>query len=419
MGLTETQTIGHVSSCTPPIPDVVWVAASGHEYQGQPGPGCLQDDRRRTLAGGRSCTWIEMTGAIDLVVASRAIRGPSCTPPPGSGGVPRSTIRAMSRRSRDRTNTSPGSGVWKSTDAGESRGPPMNRGPAGGALSGSDRHRHRPLAARDRCTPSSTTTRSLGKPPGEPDGRLWSASVAASSVERPIFRSDDGGGSWRQTSRGRRIHGESRRAPTGGSSARCASIRTMPTRSTCSACAAPRVGGRRPDVPAPHRNARGPPRALHRSEQLGAIWSTTTTAASTSPTTAARTGGSSWRFRSRPSSTSTTTWTSRFGCTGRSRTTGPTAGVVDLSDGQAFDPGHRVAECARAERVATTRSTPAIRTSSTPRGSTARSHGRTWRPERTYHDRSADRGPVSLRSAASGSRISSCLRTTPTPSTTG
>ncbi len=66
MGLTETQTIARVV-VHPTDPDIVWVAASGHEYRDNPDRGVY-----KTSDGGE--TWQnvlfvdDMTGAIDLVI---------------------------------------------------------------------------------------------------------------------------------------------------------------------------------------------------------------------------------------------------------------------------------------------------------------------------------------------------------------
>ncbi|HCW78696.1 MAG TPA: hypothetical protein DG084_06220, partial [Gemmatimonadetes bacterium] len=114
MGLSETQTIGRVV-VHPLNPDVVWVAASGHEYRDNPDRGVY-----RTVDGGR--TWEQvlyvdaMTGAIDLVIHPED---------------PNTLFAATWQRRRAKFNDPrnepaftgsddyfTGSGVWKSTDGG-------------------------------------------------------------------------------------------------------------------------------------------------------------------------------------------------------------------------------------------------------------------------------------------------------------
>lgn len=193
VGLTETQTIGRVL-VHPTDPDVVWVAASGHEYRDNPDRGVY-----KTTDGGRSWRKVlyvdEMTGAIDLVLH-----------PDDPGTLYAATWQRRRSKFNDPRNEPAftgsddhftGSGVWKSTDGGE-RWTPINDGlPAAryrGRI-GIDIARSQPetvYAFVDnyeiaREAPEGATD-AYGRPRG---GVIRGATV---------FRSDDGGSSWRQVS---------------------------------------------------------------------------------------------------------------------------------------------------------------------------------------------------------------------------
>ncbi len=196
-GLAETQTIGRIV-VHPTDPDVVWVAASGHEYRDNPERGVY-----KTVDGGltwRKVLYVdEMTGAIDLVIH-----------PDDPATLYAATWQRRRAKFNDPRNEPAftgsdeyftGSGVWKSTDGGESW-TPVNEGlPAAryrGRI-GIDIARSQPetvYAFVDnyeiaREAPEGATD-AYGRPRG---GVIRGATV---------FRSDDGGLSWRQTSE----HGE-------------------------------------------------------------------------------------------------------------------------------------------------------------------------------------------------------------------
>ncbi|MEM7413957.1 MAG: hypothetical protein AAF389_00585 [Gemmatimonadota bacterium] len=193
MGLAETQTIGRVI-VHPTDPNTVWVAASGHEYRDNPDRGVY-----KTTDGGQSWDNVlyvdEMTGAIDLVIHP---------------DDPMTLYAATWQRRRAKFNDPrnepaftgsddyfDGSGVWKSTDGGESWSP-MNVGLPDARYRGRigiDIARSQPetiYAFVDnyeiaREAPEGTTD-AYGRPRG---GVIRGATV---------FRSDDGGETWRQTS---------------------------------------------------------------------------------------------------------------------------------------------------------------------------------------------------------------------------
>ena len=193
MGLTETQTIGRVV-VHPTDPDIVWVAASGHEYRDNPDRGIY-----RTTDGGRSWEKVlyvdEMTGGIDLVIHP---------------DDPRTLYAATWQRRRAKFNDPrnepaftgstdyfTGSGVWKTTDGGDSW-TPINDGLPEARYRGRiglDIARSQPetvYAFVDnyeiaREAPEGATD-AYGRPRG---GVIRGATV---------FRSDDGGDSWTQTS---------------------------------------------------------------------------------------------------------------------------------------------------------------------------------------------------------------------------
>lgn len=193
MGLSETQTIGRVV-VHPLNPDVVWVAASGHEYRDNPDRGVY-----RTVDGGR--TWEQvlyvdaMTGAIDLVIHPED---------------PNTLFAATWQRRRAKFNDPrnepaftgsddyfTGSGVWKSTDGG-STWRQVNDGLVDARYRGRiglDIARSNPDVvyafvdnyeiARDA---EEGATDAYGRPRG---GIIRGATV---------FRSDNGGESWNRTS---------------------------------------------------------------------------------------------------------------------------------------------------------------------------------------------------------------------------
>lgn len=192
-GLTETHTIGRVV-VHPTNPEIVWVAAGGHAYRDNPERGVF-----KTTDGGRTWEKVlyvdERTGAIDLVIHP---------------ADPTTLYAATWQRRRAKFNDPrnepaftgsdvpyTGSGVWKSTDGGVTwtsinQGLPEARfrGRIGIDLARSQPEtlyayvdnyeiaRQRPGGARD----------SYGRPRG---GVIRGAT---------IYRSDDGGGSWRRTS---------------------------------------------------------------------------------------------------------------------------------------------------------------------------------------------------------------------------
>jgi photosystem II stability/assembly factor-like uncharacterized protein len=197
MGLTETQTIARVI-VHPTNPDVVWVAASGQEYRDNPERGVF-----KTSDGGR--TWgkvlyvDEMTGAIDLVIHPTD---------------PTTLYAATWQRRRAKFNDPrnepaftgsdayfTGSGVWKSTDGGESwiqinNGLPEAR--YRGRI-GIDVARSQPetlYAVVDNYEIAREAPEGATDAYGRPRGGVIRGAT--------IFRSDDGGRSWRQTSE----HGE-------------------------------------------------------------------------------------------------------------------------------------------------------------------------------------------------------------------
>ena len=194
MGLTETQTIARVV-VHPSNPDIVWVAASGHEYRDNPDRGVY-----RTTDGG--VTWQnvlfvdDMTGAIDLVIH-----------PDDPNTLYAATWQRRRAKFNDPRNEPAftqsteyftGSGVWKSTDGGTNWSQVNNGLPETryrGRI-GIDISRSQPetiYAFVDnyeiaREAEASSGVDAYGRPRG---GVIRGATV---------FRSDDGGGSWRQTS---------------------------------------------------------------------------------------------------------------------------------------------------------------------------------------------------------------------------
>jgi photosystem II stability/assembly factor-like uncharacterized protein len=190
LGLADTQTIARIV-VHPTNPDIVYVAASGHEWTDNTMRGVF-----KTTNGGR--TWTKVyyrsprTGAIDLVMD------------PGNPNILYAALWERIRRKWSDPRVEPGdseSGIVKTTDGGRtwkdaSRGlpPPQVRGRIGLDLS---RSNPRILYA---LVDNSETGRQAK--PGELDayGRPM-ASGSGFIKGADIYRSDDAGATWRETSR--------------------------------------------------------------------------------------------------------------------------------------------------------------------------------------------------------------------------
>ncbi len=161
VGLTETQTIGRVR-VHPQNPDIVYVAALGHVFGKNPERGVF-----RSKDGGK--TWQKIlykddkTGAVDLVID------------PSNPRILYATLWEAHRTPWSMSSGGPGSGLWKSTDGGDTwtdlsaaRGMPKGiKGRIGVAVS----------AIRPE--------------------RVW---AMVEAEQGGLYRSDDGGKSWRRTS---------------------------------------------------------------------------------------------------------------------------------------------------------------------------------------------------------------------------
>ena len=184
-GLTDTQTIARIV-VHPANPEVVYVAASGHEWTDNEMRGVF-----KTADGGR--TWqkvfyrSERTGAIDLVM------DPS---------DPNTLYAAMWQRVRRKWSdprTDPGyteGGVWKTTDAGKTWAEANQGLPAAqfrGRI-GLDVARSNPnvvYAFVDNYEP--------GRPPREGERDAYTRPIFEGRIKAAeIYRSDDKGGTWRK-----------------------------------------------------------------------------------------------------------------------------------------------------------------------------------------------------------------------------
>lgn len=193
MGLSETQTIGRVL-IHPADPDIVWVAASGHEYRDNPDRGVY-----RTVDGGGTWEKVlyidEMTGAIDLVIHP---------------DDPNTLFAATWQRRRSKFNDPrnepaftgsgdyfTGSGVWKTTDGGATWRQ-INDGLVDARYRGRiglDIARSNPdvvYAFVDNYEIAREAPEGATDAYGRPRGGIIRGAT--------VFRSDNGGESWRRTS---------------------------------------------------------------------------------------------------------------------------------------------------------------------------------------------------------------------------
>ena len=165
VGLEDTQAIGRIR-VHPRDPDVAWVAALGHPFGPNQERGVF-----RTRDGGRSWRKVlyrdDHTGAVDLVLD------------PGDPDVVYATLWEVYRRPWKLWSGGPGSGIFKSTDGGDhwvelTHNPGMPTGPLG------------------KITVAVAA-----------DSRTVYANVEAEAGG--IYRSDDGGATWRHVNDDRNL----------------------------------------------------------------------------------------------------------------------------------------------------------------------------------------------------------------------
>jgi photosystem II stability/assembly factor-like uncharacterized protein len=186
-GLTETQTIARIV-VHPTDPNIVWVAASGHEWTNNPERGVF-----KTTDGGETWSKVlyvdEMTGAIDLVIH-----------PEDPATLYATTWQRVRQKWNDPRNEPhyTGSGIWKSTDGGETwdainDGLPEAR--YRGRI-GIDIARSRPQTLY-----AFVDNYEIAREP-DPDEELDAYGRPRGGIIRgaTVFRSDDAGSSWRRVS---------------------------------------------------------------------------------------------------------------------------------------------------------------------------------------------------------------------------
>jgi photosystem II stability/assembly factor-like uncharacterized protein len=161
MGLAETRHIGKIR-VHPQNPDIVYVAAFGHAFGPNPERGVY-----RSRDGGKSWERVlyrnERTGAIDLVINPKNPR------------ILYATLWEAQRYPWTLVSGGPGSGIFKSTDGGDSwieltNNPGLPRGLKGRI--------------------------GIALSPANPD-RVW-AIIEAEGDGKGLYRSDDGGMTWRR-----------------------------------------------------------------------------------------------------------------------------------------------------------------------------------------------------------------------------
>lgn len=186
-GLTDSQTIARIV-IHPTNPDVVYVAASGHEWTDNEMRGVF-----KTTDGGR--TWTKMfyrsarTGAIDLVMD------------PGDPNVIYAAMWQRIRRKWSDPRVEPGyneGGIWKTTDAGqtwtdanEGLPAPQHRGRIGIDVAGSN----------PNVLYAFVDNYDEGRPPRAGERDAYRRLIVESRIKAAeVYRTDDKGKTWRKVS---------------------------------------------------------------------------------------------------------------------------------------------------------------------------------------------------------------------------
>ncbi len=186
MGLAATHTVPRIV-VHPTDPDIVYVAASGREWTDSPDRGVY-----KTTDGGQTWELVlfinDHTGAIDLVAD-----------PADPDTLYASTWDRVRKKWNDPRNTADtdGSGVWKSTDAGvnwrqinEGLPAAANRGRIGIDVA----------ASNPDVVYAFVDNYEVARMPDEDETDAYGRPRAPVIRGATVFRSDDGGESWRQTS---------------------------------------------------------------------------------------------------------------------------------------------------------------------------------------------------------------------------
>ena len=187
MGLADTNTIARIV-VHPKNPDVVYVAASGHEWTSNPERGVF-----KTTDGGKSWTKVlfvnDQTGAYDLVMD-----------PKDNDTLYAATWQRTRKKWNDPRNFDgyTGSGIHKTTDGGQTW-QPINAGLPDA--------RWRGRIGLDLCLAKPNVIYALvdnyeisRKPTAEEARDSYGLPSSGFIKGATVFRSDDGGGSWKQVS---------------------------------------------------------------------------------------------------------------------------------------------------------------------------------------------------------------------------
>ncbi len=174
VGLGDTQHIARVA-VDPTNPDIVFVAALGHEYSANPERGVF-----RTKDGGRTWEKVlyvnERVGAVDVVLD------------PTDPDIVYAATNEHVRRAWNNRESGEGSGVWKSTDGGSTWARLKNGLPAGPAI-GRIGLAVAPSDPKVVYAFLSNGTRVVVQTEKGPD---------TTRAGPEVYRSDDAGGSWRK-----------------------------------------------------------------------------------------------------------------------------------------------------------------------------------------------------------------------------
>ncbi len=186
MGLKDTQHIGRVI-IDPKDPNIVYVAALGHLYSENAERGVF-----KTIDGGK--TWVK---SLDVKIDGRAIGACELVMDPTNPKILYAATYDKERKPWTFNLAGPGSGIYKTTDAGKTWNK-LTTGLPGGMLGriGLDVYKKNPLILYANIE--------NGNKPGVSDAdrlaELRAGKTSDGMIGEEVYRSDDGGKTWKKVS---------------------------------------------------------------------------------------------------------------------------------------------------------------------------------------------------------------------------